>query len=109
LKAAGWREAWLRHSVLLVVSLLSQVIFIHAALQMSPEEYGGLGFMDRNRRIGELGGVAQTAMIWATNIWVWSEFIVLLTNPQRRAIHDFIAGTVVVRGKSRATGGQPGT
>jgi uncharacterized RDD family membrane protein YckC len=28
---------------------------------------------------------------------VWGEFLVLLTNRERRALHDFIAGTVVVR------------
>lgn len=30
------------------------------------------------------------------NIWIWSELIVLLFNERRRAIHDFIAGTVVL-------------
>jgi uncharacterized RDD family membrane protein YckC len=34
---------------------------------------------------------------WSGNIWYWSEFIVLLTNRRKRAIHDFIAGTVVVK------------
>ena len=31
------------------------------------------------------------------NIWVWSELIVMLTNEKRRALHDFIAGTVVIK------------
>lgn len=30
-------------------------------------------------------------------IWFWAEVITMLTNDKRRAIHDFIAGTVVVR------------
>ena len=30
-------------------------------------------------------------------VWVWGELIVLLTNRKRRALHDFLAGTVVVR------------
>jgi len=30
-------------------------------------------------------------------LWTWSELIVLLTNRRRRALHDFIAGTVVIR------------
>jgi uncharacterized RDD family membrane protein YckC len=34
------------------------------------------------------------------NIWVWGELIVLLTNRKRRAIHDFIAGTIVVHASS---------
>jgi len=36
---------------------------------------------------------------WLTNIWTYSELIVLLTNKKKRAIHDFIAGTVIVRTK----------
>jgi uncharacterized RDD family membrane protein YckC len=31
------------------------------------------------------------------NIWIWSEFLVMMTNKRRRALHDFMAGTVVVR------------
>jgi uncharacterized RDD family membrane protein YckC len=30
-------------------------------------------------------------------IWIWSELVVMLTNERRRALHDFIAGTVVIR------------
>jgi uncharacterized RDD family membrane protein YckC len=31
------------------------------------------------------------------SLWSWAEIITMLTNKKRRAIHDFIAGTVVVR------------
>ena len=37
---------------------------------------------------------------WTTygiHIWLVAEFITMLTNDKRRAIHDLIAGTVVVR------------
>jgi hypothetical protein len=37
--------------------------------------------------------------LWATNIWVYSELIVMLTNKRKRAIHDYIAGTVIVQAK----------
>jgi uncharacterized RDD family membrane protein YckC len=30
------------------------------------------------------------------NIWIWSEMLVLLCNKRRRALHDMIAGTIVV-------------
>jgi uncharacterized RDD family membrane protein YckC len=29
-------------------------------------------------------------------VWTWSEVIVLLTNRKRRALHDFLAGTIVI-------------
>lgn len=39
---------------------------------------------------GLWAGYAQTA-------WLFSELIVLLFNEKKRAIHDFIAGTVVIK------------
>jgi len=32
-----------------------------------------------------------------SQVWWWSEFIVLLFNKRKRAIHDFMAGTVVIK------------
>lgn len=34
---------------------------------------------------------------WTDHIWFWAELLTMLTNSKRRAIHDFIAGSVVVR------------
>jgi hypothetical protein len=33
----------------------------------------------------------------AGSVWLYSEFLVLLTNKKRRALHYFMAGTVVIR------------
>ena len=33
---------------------------------------------------------------WIDLVWIWSEVVVVLFNRKRRAIHDFIAGTIVV-------------
>ena len=30
-------------------------------------------------------------------VWYWAEIVTMLTNEKRRALHDFIAGTVVLR------------
>jgi uncharacterized RDD family membrane protein YckC len=51
-----------------------------------------------NRAMG-----SYQSLLWfggAMMIWVFLEFITMLTNQRRRAIHDFIAGTVVVRDPS---------
>jgi uncharacterized RDD family membrane protein YckC len=37
---------------------------------------------------------------------LYSEFIVLLTNKKRRALHDFMAGTVVIRGSGKRSIGR---
>jgi uncharacterized RDD family membrane protein YckC len=32
-------------------------------------------------------------------VWMWSEVVVVLFNKRKRALHDFIAGTVVIQKK----------
>ena len=37
---------------------------------------------------------------WVLNVsglWPWSEFVTMMLNKQRRAIHDFIGATRVIR------------
>jgi uncharacterized RDD family membrane protein YckC len=34
---------------------------------------------------------------WASGLWFLAEMVSIWTNPRRRAVHDFIAGTVVVK------------
>jgi uncharacterized RDD family membrane protein YckC len=42
--------------------------------------------------------IALSMLLGITDsLWSWAEIITMLTNKKRRAIHDFIAGTVVVR------------
>jgi uncharacterized RDD family membrane protein YckC len=43
-----------------------------------------------------LGPLHWIIMSFGT-LWFWSEFITMLTNRKRRAVHDFIAGSVVIR------------
>lgn len=47
------------------------------------------------------GGIAHQKMFWLLamlpGFWFLAEVITMLTNDKRRALHDFIAGTVVVR------------
>lgn len=55
-----------------------------------------MGFLDRGRAMSErnpLGGWSYDVIV---SVWFWSELVILLTNEKRRALHDFIAGTIVV-------------
>lgn len=92
----GYREAFLRFSVTFVFSLLTSVVLLFPLLQMTDAEYFSLSFMERSKRMIELAPVWYTPLNWAQIVWIWSELLVLLTNKKRRALHDFIAGTVVV-------------
>jgi uncharacterized RDD family membrane protein YckC len=93
----GYREAFLRHSVLFVLSILQPIAILIAILNMSDAEYLSLGFQERTLKLVAMAPAWHETLNILSNIWIWSEFVVMLTNKRRRAPHDFIAGTVVIR------------
>lgn len=95
--AVGRKEAFLRCSVYLLLSVLGQIALILAALQMSDELYHSLGFLKRAIETSARTPWWYSYVNVLLQVWVWSEFVTMLTNKKRRAIHDFMAGTVVVR------------
>lgn len=95
--AVGYKEAMIRHSVLFVLTTLTSIGLIIGALSMSDAQYFSLGFQARTMKLVELAPSWYQPITILVNIWVWSEFVVMLTNKQRRAPHDFMAGTVVLR------------
>jgi uncharacterized RDD family membrane protein YckC len=98
----GYREAFLRYLPDFVLNILVSIAFIMAIFQLTDTEYHSLAFMERTRRIVELEPSWHSPLQWIQTAWVWGELIVLLTNRKRRALHDFIAGTVVVHVSSKA-------
>ncbi|MBL9173661.1 MAG: RDD family protein [Verrucomicrobiales bacterium] len=104
----GWREAWLRSSVEVVFTSLGVVGSFVALAAISDAHYYGVGWMQREQNLAahEPGWLAWSGM--ATEIWMWSELVVMLLNEKRRSLHDFIAGTVVIaEGSSAVAETQP--
>jgi len=101
----GYKEASLRYSVLFVISILSSVGLLMSLFGMSDLEYATFTSARAHIRALEAGAPAwyQPLQI-AGAVWVYSEFLVLLTNKKRRALHDFMAGTVVIRIAAVKTG-----
>jgi uncharacterized RDD family membrane protein YckC len=93
----GYKEAWLRYVVLFILSALSSAALVLAALKMSDAEYLSLDWQQRAVAQQALAPAWYTWVSFVMNGWIWSEFLVMLTNAKRRALHDFMAGTVVVR------------
>ena len=92
----GWREAWLRSSVDLGFSILNVIGSFVALAAIADADYYGVGWM---RRGANLAAHQPSWLHWtwtATQIWVWSEVVTMLFNKKRRALHDFLAGTVVI-------------
>jgi uncharacterized RDD family membrane protein YckC len=92
-----WNEALLRHVVMLLLGIFSVGVTIYALEQVDPTKYESMTWYAQPLYLSTFAPAAFTVYSWGSNVWFYSEFIVLLTNKERRAIHDFMAGTVVVK------------
>jgi uncharacterized RDD family membrane protein YckC len=78
------QQAFLRDSVYIVFNVITQIIWIYLTLHGDPTYL-------------ETVNTIETIVGTAARIWFLAEILSCLTNKKRRAIHDFIAGTVVVK------------
>jgi uncharacterized RDD family membrane protein YckC len=99
----GYREAFLRYLPDTLLGILMSIGLVLSVLHMSDAEYHSLSFMERSKRMVEMSPSWYKPLQWIQTAWVWGELLVLLTNHKRRAIHDFIAGTVVVHTSPKVT------
>jgi uncharacterized RDD family membrane protein YckC len=63
--------------------------------QWTEPEWSSLPNIEKMALIGSRDPTAGLVAVLG-EVWMWSELVVLLLNEKRRAIHDYIAGTVVV-------------
>ena len=94
-----WKEAILRHIVMFGITLISIYIMIRSIGIADNTYYEDLTWIQKSQYLMGLSPVLFSIYTWLSNIWVYSELIVLLTNKRKRAIHDFIARTVIIRTK----------
>ena len=94
----GWKESILRHCVYFIFSIISIGMTAMAILLADIEIYESLTRIEKSAYLSSLSP-GQNVITILTHIWVWSEVIVLLFNKRKRAIHDFIAGTVIIKSK----------
>jgi uncharacterized RDD family membrane protein YckC len=93
-----YKEAILRCAPDIIFWLITVSGVIFATLQMSDSEFLSLTPKDRHNRLFEQPWLRPINII--SEVWILSEFIVLLTNKKRRALYDFLAGTVVIHRSS---------
>ena len=98
-ESIDWKEAILRHLVLLLLTLFSVAMMTSCLISADETIFKSLGWLKRSEYLMSLSPVFFLIYTWVSNIWIYSEFIVLLTNKRKRAIHDYIAGTVIVKVK----------
>jgi uncharacterized RDD family membrane protein YckC len=96
-------QAFLRTSPELLLNVLGSVTLLLGLLRLSDVQFHSLPFVQRIQQVTAMEPRWSTYIHGLQNIWIWGELVVLLTNEKRRALHDFIAGTVVIR-KASDTG-----
>jgi uncharacterized RDD family membrane protein YckC len=92
-----WPEAWKRSSVDLVFAFIVLIVEVWGLMQADPERYASLAWLERTQLVNEHAPAWYGSVSVLQQIWIWSEVVVLLFNKRKRAIHDFIAGTVVIK------------
>jgi uncharacterized RDD family membrane protein YckC len=93
----GLKQALLRSSVDLGFAFFMVLAQVTAITNADPNIYLNAGFMARAEYIMPLFPAWYGLVSTVSQLWFWSEFLVLLFNKRKRAIHDFIAGTVVIK------------
>lgn len=97
-EALSYREALLRYLPEGLMALCSSVAAMLAVLSLSDAQYfAATSFLEQSKVVEAAMPSWNGPLTVALNIWIWSELLVMLTNEKRRAIHDFIAGTVVIK------------
>lgn len=89
------RAALLRSSVDVVLWLIYTVATAAALLTWMGPEWSSLSWAEQSQMLRADSPLFGLYM-WFSEAWMWSEVVVMLFNRKRRALHDFIAGTVVV-------------
>ena len=87
----SYRQAWLREGIPVILSLgiLGYEIYLILTGALNPQNIAN-GQMFLNNHVLWL----LTAL---PGLWFMAEILTMFTNTKRRALHDLIAGTVVIR------------
>ena len=94
----GWTEAIARSAVDIVFALVTLCLQVWALTRISGVDYSNAtGIFEQARLIQSHRPSWFPILRILQQVWIWSELIVLLLNTRKRALHDFIAGTIVIR------------
>ncbi len=93
------KAAVIRHSIFFALSFSTALSLALASLSITDALYFSLGYLAKIDALKALTPSWFELAMAGIQFWVVSEFISMLFNKKRRALHDFMAGTVVIRFK----------
>jgi uncharacterized RDD family membrane protein YckC len=92
----GWTHAILRNSVETAIAMVLYYFEINAALHIPAADYTGATLAQRDALINALIPYGTGYLTLTSKLYVYSEYLVMFMNKRKRAIHDFIGGTVII-------------
>lgn len=92
-----WKEAFLRYSVFLAFFISNTMVMIFSLMQVDDATLTSLGWLKRTAYLTSFYPDYFKLYQWCFYGWYLLGIIVLLSNSKKRAVHDFIAGTVVIK------------
>lgn len=98
-RPVDWEQAFLRYIISIIYSIITAVLMFISLSKINDELFDKLNFAQRSLVLTALSPIPFKILIWFNYIWIFSELIILLFNKRKMALHDFIANTVVIKGK----------
>jgi len=92
----SFKEAFLRLSVNILFIVFSLIAITTAFKSFSYETYRIMSFLEKGKYIFSFYPNWFNYHLPLNLLWFWGEITAFLFNRKRRALHDFIAGTVVI-------------
>ncbi|GEM_PF-1052266 len=92
----GWAHAIPRNSVETAIVMVVVYFEIQASLHVPAADFAKAMAEQRDVMIKALMPNNIGYMTMASKLYVYSEYVVMFMNKRKRAIHDFIGGTVVI-------------
>lgn len=92
-----WSNAILRNIFETILVILINVGYFVALSHTTTHNFDLLSIEAKKGLIERTIPAFVNYLFWTRRIYAGSEFFVLLLNKRKRAIHDFIAGTVIIR------------
>lgn len=90
------KSTLLRYAIYWSLALLAVIAVSMGATTISAEGYAAMSYIQRSLAITQHAPGWYPIVTVLMQLWVLAGLIAILCNPERRALHDFIAGTVVV-------------
>ena len=98
----GFGRASLRSAVTIALGCVFMFYELHLVALIPKEIVRAVPFKYVGLFASHFGAHNLTLLFWPLAIWEMAELVTMLFHPNRRAIHDLIAGTVVVQTRSAA-------